>query len=80
MKTAKEQYIIQAKSARDGSKPNFIQRYQSNSVPKRIVRTKFNANARGFKSQCDAQAFINEINKVGGFFLLDFTIIKMEVK
>ena len=80
MKTIKEQYIIQAKSFRDGSKAKFVQRYQSQSIPKRIVRTHFNTNARGFKTHDDAQAFLNEINNTGGFFLLDFTIIKMEVK
>jgi hypothetical protein len=80
METANKQFIIQAKSSRDGSKPKFVQRYQSNSVPKRIVRTKFDANARGFETRCDAQMFINDINKIGGFFLLDFTIIKREVK
>jgi hypothetical protein len=55
MKAVKEQYIIQAKGTRDGSrKQKFIQRYQSKSVPKRIVRTNFNYNARGFKTYDDA--------------------------
>ena len=76
MKALKEQYIIQAKSTRDGSKPKFVQRYQSNSIPKRIGRTNYGANARGFKTLNDAQAFLNQINNTGGFFLLDFTIIK----
>jgi hypothetical protein len=82
MKAIKEQYIIQAKSSRDGTsrKQKFIQRYQSKSIPQRLVRTNFNYNARGFKTYDDAQAFLNEINNTGGFFLLDFTIIKMEVK
>ena len=80
MTTTKRQFIIQAKSFREGSKPKFIQRYQSKSIPQRIVRTNFDANARSFKTRCDAQAFLNEINQTGGFFLLDFTIIKMEVK
>jgi hypothetical protein len=80
VKAVKEQYIIQAKGTRDGSsrKQKFIQRYQSKSVPKRLVRTNFNYNARGFKTYDDAQAFLTEINNTGGFFLLDFTIIKME--
>jgi hypothetical protein len=80
VKAVKEQYIIQAKSSRDGAsrKQKFIQRYQSKSVPKRLVRTNFNYNARGFKTYDDAQAFLTEINNAGGFFLLDFTIIKME--
>jgi hypothetical protein len=82
MKAIKEQYIIQAKSSRDGTsrKQKFIQRYQSKSIPQRLVRTNFNYNARGFKTYDDAQEFLNEINKTGGFFLLDFTIIKLEVK
>lgn len=80
MKATKEHYIIQATSFREGSKAKFVQRYQSQSIPKRIVRTKFDTNARGFKSHDDAQAFLNEINNTGGFFLLDFTIIKMEAK
>jgi hypothetical protein len=82
MKAVKEQYIIQAKSSRDGAsrKQKFIQRYQSKSVPKRLVRTNFDYNARGFKTYDDAGSVSRRrsITLVDFLKLLDFTIIKME--